>query len=131
MKQVFFYLLVICLSSCGTWKHSDSFTYEAVNVADFQKRLKETSDYILIDVRTKGEYSKGHIENALNISYFGSDFKEIIEKLPKDKLVFMYCETQHRSPLASKLMKRKGFCHIIDLRGGFIKWEHQNMPIVK
>ena len=89
MKQIFFCFLAICLSSCGTWKHSDSFTYEAVNVADFQKRLKETSDYILIDVRTKGEYKKGHIENALNVSYLGSDFKELIEKLPKDKLVFI------------------------------------------
>lgn len=131
MKQVFFYFIVICLFSCGAWKHSDSFTYEAVNVLDFQKRMKETTDYLLIDVRTKGEYNKGHIENALNISYFSSDFKARIDQLPKDKLIFMYCETQHRSPLASKLMKRKGFTHIVDLEGGFIKWEHQNMPMVK
>ncbi len=130
MKQLFPFLLMIYLCSCGGWKHSASFSYEAISVLDFQKRLKETSDYILIDVRTKGEYSKGHIENAQNISYLASDFRKRIEQLPKNKLVFMYCETQHRSPLASMLMKREGFIHIVDLQGGFIKWERLNMPMV-
>lgn len=117
--------------SCNAWKTTTVFTYEELSASDFKKKLSSSQDYILVDVRTPKEYEKGHIANALNISYFGSEFKTSIEKLPKDKLVFMYCQTQHRSPLASKYMKKKGFTHIIDLSGGFMKWENNNMPIVK
>lgn len=110
---------------------TSAFTYEEIKVSDFEKKLNSSQDYILVDVRTPKEYEKGHIANAVNISYFGSEFKTSIEKLPKDKLIFMYCQTQHRSPLASKYMKKKGFTHIIDLSGGFMKWENNKMPIVK
>lgn len=131
MYKWIFIAFSLLLVSCGGWKHSTLFTYEELSVSDFNNKLKLSSDYILIDVRTAGEYAKGHIENAVNISYFGSDFREKTEKLPKDKLVFMYCQTQHRSPLASKLMKKQGFNHIIDLKGGFIKWDKLKLPIVK
>lgn len=124
-------MMSILFISCNSWKHSQSFSYDELAVLDFQNKLKSSSDYILIDVRTPKEYIKGHIENAINISYFGSSFREEVGKLPKDKLVFMYCQTQHRSPLASKLMKGMGFSHIIDLKGGFIKWEKNNLPKVK
>lgn len=126
-------LLLSCLLvfSCNTWKRSSIFLYEEFNIVDFEQRLKTTKDFILIDVRTPKEYEKGHIANAVNISYLGGEFKTSIEKLPKDKLILMYCQTQHRSPLASKYMKKKGFTHIIDLSGGFIKWENNNLPIVK
>lgn len=117
--------------SCNAWKRTSVFTYEELNVSDFEKKLSSSQDFILVDVRTPKEYEKGHIANAVNISYFGREFKTSIEKLPKDKLIFMYCQTQHRSPLASKYMKKKGFTHIIDLSGGFMKWENNKLPIVK
>lgn len=123
--------ILLLFVSCNAWKHSPVFLYEEVNVFDFEKKLNSSKDFLLIDVRTPKEYQKGHIVNAINISYFGSDFKTSIEKLPKDKLILMYCQTQHRSPLASKYMKKRGFTHIIDLSGGFMKWEGNNLPIVK
>lgn len=43
----------------------------------------------------------------------------------------MYCQTQHRSPLASKKMKKMGFKKIIDLKGGFVKWEKNQLAIQK
>lgn len=134
MNKLFFFFCVFVLvfiTSCGNWKHTKGFSYEEYSIDDYQKKLSENSNYLIVDVRTPGEFNKGHIEHAINISYFGSGFREATDKLDKSKLIFMYCETQHRSPLASKIMKKEGFTHIIDLKGGFIKWQKQNMPMVK
>jgi len=131
MLRIFLLLFTLSIFSCSSWKKTPTFTYEELSAVEFQSKLTASSDWLLIDVRTAGEYAKGHIENAVNISYFGSDFSAKIETLPKDKLIFMYCQTQHRSPLASKLMKKKGYSHIIDLKGGFIKWDRKKMPVIK
>ncbi len=131
MQKALILLIALFSISCNSWKHTSLFSYEELSAKDFESKLDASKDYILIDVRTPREYDKGHIANAVNISYFGNEFKASIEKLPKDKLVFMYCQTQHRSPLASKFMKKKGFPHIIDLSGGFMKWEKYNLPIIK
>lgn len=124
-------LIAVLFSACNVWKHSSAFSYEELHAKEFEQKLTATTDYILIDVRTQKEYEKGHIQNAVNISYFGNDFSAKVDALPKDQLIFMYCQTQHRSPLASKLMKKKGFTRIIDLSGGFMKWEKNKLPIVK
>jgi len=130
MKIVLLGMFSFLLVSCSGWKHTSTFAYEEFSAKDYEQKLKENKDYIIVDVRTPSEYRKGHMANAVNISYFGSGFSKEADKLPKDKLIFMYCQTQHRSPLASRVMKKEGFTHIIDLKGGFMKWEHQNMPMV-
>lgn len=117
--------------SCNTWKHSKNFSYVELKCSEFESTINSANDYILVDVRTPKEYRNGHMKNAVNVSYFHSWFTDSIKKLDHNKTIYMYCETQHRSPLASRKMKKMGFKKIIDLKGGFMKWEHLNMPIVK
>ncbi|MBL7890750.1 MAG: rhodanese-like domain-containing protein [Bacteroidia bacterium] len=131
MKKYILFIPLLALSSCNAWKHSSSFQYEELMVADYEQKMTNTSDAIIVDVRTNKEYTKSHIQNAINISYFGGDIKKYIDTLDKNKPVFIYCQTQHRSPLTAKIMKKKGFKQVIDLKGGFMKWEKENKPMVK
>lgn len=124
-------LLCVALLGCNAWKHGKHFSYEEVNCADFETKINSDSGYILVDVRTPKEYRNGHMKNAVNVSYFNSWFTDSIKKLDRNKTIYMYCQTQHRSPLASRKMKKMGFKKIIDLKGGFMKWENKQMPIVK
>jgi rhodanese-related sulfurtransferase len=124
-------LLVFFLSGCNTWKKSKTFSYEEVSCSGFVSKINSDKDYILVDVRTPKEYRNGHMQNAVNISYFHSWFSDSIQKLDHSKTIYMYCQTQHRSPLASRKMKKMGFRKIVDLKGGFMKWENNHMPIVK
>ena len=119
LQLLVFFLL---LNSCNNWKNTATFQYSELNAKDFQEMLRSNSDCILIDVRTKSEYDKGHIKNAINISYFAGNFRKKTANFPKDKIIFMYCQTQHRSPFTSKIMKKEGFSKIIDLSGGFVQW---------
>ncbi len=128
------FVLLICilsLASCNAWKSGKNFKYTELAFADFDSNLKADSNYIIVDVRTPKEYRHGHMKNAINVSYFGTTFTDSIKTLDRNKTVYMYCQTQHRSPLASKKMKKLGFKKIIDLKGGFMKWENNQMPIEK
>lgn len=124
-------ILLIVLVSCNSWKKSKSFSYSELNYHEFESKIKSDSNFLLVDVRTPKEYRNGHVSNAINVSYFHSWFNDSIRKLDRNKTIYMYCETQHRSPLASRKMKKMGFKKIIDLKGGFMKWEKNEMPIVK
>lgn len=124
-------ILPILFFSCNAWKHSKTFEYSEISCKEFENLLASDKDYLLVDVRTPKEYRNGHMQNAINVSYFHSWFGDSIQKLDHNKTVYMYCQTQHRSPIASRKMKKMGFKKIIDLKGGFIKWENNNMPIIK
>ncbi len=124
-------LIIILFIGCNSWKNTKSFNYSELSFSDFEKNLKNDSNYIIVDVRTPKEYRNGHMKNAINVSYFGTTFTDSVKKLNKTKTIYMYCQTQHRSPLASKKMKKLGFSKIIDLKGGFMKWENNQMPIEK
>lgn len=129
--RIFILLFIFILTSCNAWKHGKNFSYNELSCEEFQSSLQSASDYLLVDVRTPKEYRNGHVSNAINVSYFHSWFNDSIRKLDHNKTIYMYCETQHRSPLASRKMKKMGFKKIIDLKGGFMKWEKNEMPIVK
>ena len=55
--------------------------------------FKLSFENLLIDVRTPKEFKEGHIEEALNISVLSVDFKEKINELPKEALVYIYCRS--------------------------------------
>jgi rhodanese-related sulfurtransferase len=119
-------------SSCNGWKHNIHFDYYELKCAEFQNKLINSKEkFTLIDVRTEREYNKSHISGAINISYFGRDFNSKIDSVEKSNPVFIYCHTQHRSPYAARVMKKKGFKTVYDLKGGFIRWENKNFPITK
>ncbi|MBF0398442.1 MAG: hypothetical protein HQK78_16820 [Desulfobacterales bacterium] len=69
---------------------------------------------ILIDVRTKNEYSGGHIEGAIN-----HDIMEMMQgnfpNIDKESEVCLYCESGNRSMMAKNFMENAGFKNVKDL----------------
>lgn len=65
---------------------------------------------VIIDVRTKGEYKNGHLDNAINIplDVVGKE----IEKFEKDKIVITCCASGMRSASAKSLLKSKGYANV-------------------
>lgn len=73
----------------------------------------------ILDVRTGLEYKQGHIDGAQSMSFLSSEFSWRISELDTTRPVFLYCETAHRSPFATKQLKRVGFSQIYDLKEGY------------
>lgn len=69
---------------------------------------------IIIDVRTKGEFEKEHIDGALHHDIM--DMMEgIFPDIDKNKEISLYCESGNRSMMAKNLMEDAKFTKVIDL----------------
>lgn len=86
---------------------------------EFQEKLS-TQEYILIDVRTPGEFSQGHIPGAQLIDVYASNFMEQIQKLDKQKKYLIYCRSGARTHAVLGMMAQMGFSEAHDLHGGIM-----------
>ena len=72
----------------------------------------------LLDVREEYEYQAGHVKGAINLP-----LREILsqkDSLPKDRDIYVYCRTAHRSADAVNFLKSLGFDKVHNVEGGFI-----------
>lgn len=95
---------------------------ETVDSSTFKNRSTE-EERVLIDVRTPGEFSEGHIAGSINIDFNAPSFVDEIEKLDKNDSYSIYCRSGNRSGQALELMDSLGFVDVLDLQGGVISWE--------
>ena len=117
-------LLIFAQYGCFNVKSNSKFVYQKVNPDLYKTMLQDSSNYYLIDVRTKNEYKKSHINDAVNYSFLSFKYRKNVKNLDRTKTVFLYCQTCHRSPLAARKMKKMGFVDVVDLKGGYAKWKH-------
>jgi len=89
---------------------------------------RDDNDVIILDVCTPGEFEKLHLENALNLNFFSSDFKDQLKALDKNKIYLVYCKLGGRSKMAQKTMKKLGFREVYNIVGGTILWEEEGLP---
>jgi rhodanese-related sulfurtransferase len=125
--------MVLSLVSCGeaqTKKDSNSSSsveqisetnYKVVSQTEFKTLIKAGKGQLL-DVRTLSEFNSGHVKGAENIDFTGSDFREKVAKLDREKPVLIYCHSGNRSGKASMILKELGFKEVYDLKGGFSNW---------
>ncbi len=128
MKNIIPVLLsIFILSACqnnSTENSTASGIFESISKADFEKKMQEKTDHILIDVRTPSEYEAGTIGNAKNINWNDSNFVTEISKLDKTKPVFIFCQKGGRSGKALNKMKGLGFQEVYDLKVGYGGWKN-------
>lgn len=77
-------------------------------------------DKQFIDVRTPGEFSQNKIRGFKNIPL--NELADKAVSLDKDRPVVVICQSGMRSSNASKLLKKKGFKEIINVKGGMNAW---------
>ena len=74
------------------------------------------TDKQFIDVRTPGEFEKTHITGFKNIPLY--EFSQRLNELDKDEEVFVMSGGDMRSSKACQQLKKNGFKHITQVRGG-------------
>ncbi len=136
MKNILFLLIIIsllfsCTNNKGENKNSTENTstqkIEKLIPQDFAVEMTELKNFNLIDVRTPQEYEQGNISKAKNINFNDASFGEELNKLEKEKPLFIYCKSGGRSAKAVEKAKEMGFEHIIELDGGIESWNDANV----
>lgn len=107
---------------------SHSQTQSSLSAKEFAEKIKALPEAPVIDVRTPGEFSSGHLNNAVNYDWNGSQFEQQIKTLDKSKPVFVYCLSGGRSAAAAEKMRADGFREVYEMNGGMMKWRNENLP---
>lgn len=97
--------------------------------AQFNQIIKE-KDGILLDVRTEREFNSGHLENSGQLNFYAPDFAQSLLQLPKDKPIYLYCNTGRRSNIAAQFLVRNGYTQVYNLQRGIVEWLHAELPVV-
>ncbi len=69
---------------------------------------------LVIDVRSAGEFSGGHIEGSINIPHTVIAKKIAQHETDKAKSIIVYCRSGARSSTAKKSLEDKGYTNIIN-----------------
>ncbi|MBZ5857839.1 rhodanese-like domain-containing protein [Flavihumibacter profundi] len=127
------FLLFMAVAVNAQYKN-DNVSYKTVYLEDLCTTLKQQPGYLLLDVRSKGEYADtsqhtganiGYLENAINI-----DVRELDKRLGelssyKNKPVFVYCSHSQRSRRAAAMLAENGFTRVFNINEGLtgIVWK--------
>ncbi len=105
----------------------DNKLYKTIFWEDLCKDLQQQKDYLLLDVRSPGEYSDTSQYESLNIGHLKGAINVDIHTLPdsigkldayKNKTIYVYCSHSQRSRRVSKMLSEKGFTNIVNVNGG-------------
>lgn len=124
------FILVMGFSFWGLFAQPRT-TFKSVDVNEFAKAVADTA-YVVLDVRTPGEYAEGHIKGTdYNIDVLDGGFtKAALAVLPKDRSVALYCRSGNRSKSAARILAEQGY-KVLELDSGFRGWASAGKPIEK
>ena len=100
-----------------------------LDAKSFSQKITEAGVTVL-DVRSAGEFSEGHLQGAINVDVEGMQFDGDISKLDKTKVYAVYCHSGRRSVIASNKLADAGFTSIFNLTGGILEWTSAGFPVV-
>jgi len=95
--------------------------YKNLYAEDFQEKLQEKTNAIIVDVRTPEEFQSGKIPQSINVNIMDRTFLTQVAALDKAKPYFIYCRSGARSGQACAMMSNQGF-EVYNLAGGIMGW---------
>ena len=120
MKNICLALFILILSSSCIFSKGEG--YKRISMDEAKTLMEKEEGYILLDVRTKGEYESGYIPGAINIPLSDIDEK-IISFLPdKSQMILVYCRSGNRSREASDKLSKLGYSNVLEI-GGINAWK--------
>lgn len=85
-------------------------------------------DFVILDVRTSGEYIYAHLLGAINKNYYASNFTQLIDALPRHKMYLVHCRSGGRSGNTYNMMLGMNFTQVVNMQGGILAWNAASLP---
>jgi len=122
--------LVVVIGAAAAWGD----VARDVGPKEAQALIRENAgkrDFVVLDVRTPGEFAQGHLEGAVLVDYRSPGFREEVAGLDKTKTYLVYCRTGNRSASALGIMRELGFRSHYHLERGIVRWLEEGLPAVR
>ncbi|HUX20537.1 MAG TPA: rhodanese-like domain-containing protein [Spirochaetia bacterium] len=109
-------LLLIVVAGCASEPRASDY----LTPSRLAQLVSEGStSYLLLDVRTPGEFASGHIPTAVNVPV--DRIREGMMSAAKDEIVIVYCASGARASIAEKALLGLGFTNVANF-GAIGRW---------
>ena len=88
-------------------------------------------DFVVLDVRTPGEFAEGRLPGAVTVDIQAPDFENRLGALDRGKTYLVYCRTGNRSMKAVQVMHRLGFRSVHHMAEGILRWQKMGFPMTR
>ena len=93
-------------------------TNNNISIEEANQIIANTSNAVLIDVRSNQEYKEYHIDGAICMPHY--EIQNKIEQVIQDKntLIILYCQSGIRSKKAMEILLKKGYQNVYHIKNG-------------
>ena len=122
-------LVVVCFTS--TLSMAAEFTTDSLRAVKDNIASKKA---ILVDVRDKEEWDKGHVTGAVFLPL--SEIKKSdraqtpLKELPKERIIYTHCVVGMRARKAADILRKQGY-DVRPLKAGYIELIEAGFPDAK
>jgi phage shock protein E len=120
--------LLLALLGCGRAGAGDAAA-APIGADELERRIRDGSAPLILDVRTLQEYTAGHIPGAVLIPHdeLAGRLAEL-EIEPGDEIV-VHCQTGRRTALAEQTLAEAGYTAVRPLDGDMQGWKQGGHPV--
>lgn len=123
-----FALIVIAFAATEAWRALRGA--KRLSPAD-AVRLINSSDAVVVDVRSASDFKKSHLLNSVNIPLAGIDERAGEIARDKDTTILCYCAAGSVAPQACAKLAKQGYTHAHALKGGINGWQSAGLPVTQ
>jgi rhodanese-related sulfurtransferase len=100
-----------------------------MQASELLKRINSNTAPVIVDVRFRSEFDRGHVPGAINTPFFAPE----TAKLQKDKSteLVIYCGHGQRAMFAWLLLRLYGYGNMELLDGHMKHWKRAGLPLEK
>lgn len=127
-------MLVLLIGAHTRMASADNAAVQAISPREFKTLLdrhQNDPNVVLLDIRTPKEFQDGHIQGALLLDYYSSDYVERLKALDREKTYLIYCRSGNRSGKSLAIFEKLGFRRAYHMDTGVIGWSREKYPLVR
>ena len=103
------------------------FPLEKIGQMSVHELNERKSSLQVLDVRSPGEWKKGHVPGARHI--FLPELRKRIGELDRAKPTAVYCGSGYRASIATSILKPEGFNELWNVPGSWEAWKKARFPV--
>ena len=107
--------------------HLAGFPLERIGQMSVHELNARKSSLQVVDVRSPGEWKKGHVPGARHI--FVPELAKRMSELDRGKPIAVYCGSGYRASIATSILKRQGFKELWNVPGSWEAWKKAKLPV--
>lgn len=110
-------------------RSEDALTSTRIDGDELSRRIGERLAPPIIDVRTAGEFARGHVPGAVHLPFLTTFWRARELRFDRAAPVVVYCGHGPRAALARLALRRAGFRHVALLEGHLAAWRRAGLPL--